>query len=407
MPAQHPGRAPVVWLLVVGASLVRAAGFAYPFLSYRLSELAFSTRGISTILALFGVGWFVGQVVLGRLADIVGRRTALVGSMLLAATTLPLLGSVSHPSAIALAAVVVGAVYDAPRPVVSAVVADTFPDEATRTSISGWRHFGINVGAAVTGAVGGLLSDTTGLTTLYWVNAAACAVFALAVLALMPGGRPAPSAGRPTGDSRTAYRTALTDARLWLLWLVRLGALIPVAGLFSILPLLMDHAGLPASAYGWTQVASACMVLVLSVPLTRWLARRASRGTSMVPLLAASSVVLGAGLGSAGIAETTPQYVVAACIGIPGEIVTFVTATALLDKISPPQARGLYAGIGNSPLAAAVTCAPLLAGWSLAQGGPHLVAATTALCGLLGAAACLPLSVAMHRPHPRHALCVK
>ncbi|MFJ3365787.1 MFS transporter [Streptomyces anthocyanicus] len=387
---------------MIGASVVRAAGFAYPFLSYRLNELALSTTGMSTILAAFGLGWLLGQIALGWLADIVGRRVALVGSMLLAAITLPLLGGVSQPSTIALAAVVVGAVYDAPRPVITAVVADSVPDKTTRASITGWRHFGINVGAATTGAVGGLLSDVTGLTTLFWINAIACAAFAVTVLTCLPHGRPARhSAGIPD-DGRAAYRTAATDARLWLLWLVSLAALIPVAGLFSILPLLMSDAGLPASAYGWTQVASACTVLALSVPINRWLARRASRGTPMVSLLAVSSLVLGAGLGFAGLADSTPQYIVAACIGIPGEIVLFVSADALLARITPPHARGLYGGIWGSTLAAAAICAPALAGWSLAEGGPQLVAITTALCGVLGAAACLPLSVLMHHSRSRH-----
>lgn len=402
--AAGPGRASVVWVLVVGASVVRAAGFAYPFLSYRLNELALSTNGISAILASFGVGWLLGQIVLGRLADIVGRRVALVGSMLLAAIALPLLGGLSHPIAIALAAVVVGAVYDAPRPVITAVVADRVPDKATRVSITGWRHFGINVGAATTGAVGGLLSDTIGLTTLYWINAVACAAFALTALTCLPHDRPARRSAGISDGGRAAYRMAATDPQLWLLWLVSLGALIPVAGLFSILPLLMAEAGLPASAYGWTQVASACTVLVLSVPLNRWLTRRASRGTSMVPLMAVSSLVLGAGLGSAGLAHSTPQYVVAACIGIPGEIILFVAADAILARITPPHARGLYGGIWGSTLAAAVICAPALAGWSLAQGGPQLVALTTALCGLLGAVACLPLSVLMHHPRPQQTL---
>ncbi|MGW5042129.1 MFS transporter, partial [Streptomyces parvulus] len=132
---------------MAGASTVRAAGFAFPFLSYRLGELALSTRSVSAVLAAFGVGWFFGQIVLGRLADAVGRRAALVGSMLLSAMALPLLGSLSQPAAVALAAVVAGAVYDAPRPIITAVVADTVADEATRASISGWRHFGTNIGA--------------------------------------------------------------------------------------------------------------------------------------------------------------------------------------------------------------------------------------------------------------------
>lgn len=390
-------RLTVVWVLVVGATLVRAAGFSYPFLSYRLVELHFSTHGVSFVLAAFGVGWLAGQIVLGRAADVLGRRTTLVGAMALAALALPVLGEAATPAAVVAAAVVAGLVYDAPRPVISAVVADHVPDDVTRTRIAGWRHFGINIGAAITGGAGGLLVDITGLSTLFWINAGACALFALGAAYYMPTDEAQSTA--PSGNS--ALRTALHDPRLWMLWFTSFTALIPVAGLFSILPLLMADAELPASAYGWTQVASAGAVLLLSVPLNAWLARRAARGTSLVPLLACSALILGLGLGSAGFATTTPGYVFAACIGIPGEIILFVTATVTLDHIAPTHARGLYAGIWGATLAAAVICAPLIAGWSLTTGGPHLVAAMTALCGLLGAVSCIPLAALMrHEPQP-------
>jgi predicted MFS family arabinose efflux permease len=150
----------------------------------------------------------------------------------------------------------VGAVYDAPRPVISAVVADTIPDDATRASVAGWRHFGTNIGAAATGAAGGLLAGVTGLTTLYWINAAVCAAFALAAFVYMPPDRASRHGAEAGHASRGAYRSVLRDGRLWTLWAVSFCALIPVTGLFSILPLLMDDAGLPASAYGLTQVAA-------------------------------------------------------------------------------------------------------------------------------------------------------
>ncbi|MEU1273590.1 MFS transporter [Streptomyces sp. NPDC005799] len=261
-------------MLVVGASAVRAAGFAYPFLSYRLSELHFPARSVSGVLAAFGVGWLAGQLVCGRLADTLGRRTTLVSALLVSAAVLPLLAQATAPVAVGAAAVIAGMCYDAPRPVISAFVADEITDEATRARITGWRHFGINVGAATTGAVGGLLADSAGLSALFWINAMACAVFAVVVLAVLPGDRPAPE---PVDLAAGPVR----DGRLWLLWLASVLAFIPVAGVFSILPLLMEHSGLPASAYGWTQVASGATVLLLSVPATDWLARRTG-SSSMV-----------------------------------------------------------------------------------------------------------------------------
>ncbi|WP_181140714.1 MFS transporter [Streptomyces sp. Ru62] len=382
-----------VWVLVVGAGAVRAAGFSYPFLGYRLSDLGYTAGGISAVLALYGVGWLAGQVVWGRLSDTVGRRATLVSSMLMAAVVLPCLAGATGPIAIGVSAVLAGAVFDAPRPVVSAVVADQIDDAATRARVTGWRHFATNVGAAITGAAGGLLAGTTGLPALFWVNAVACAVFALVALRCVSPDRPPRT---PSAGSRSGYRAALRDARLWLLWTASVCTLTPLAGLFSIMPLLMTDAGLPASAYGWTQVASAAAVLLLTLPLNGWLAKRACR-SSMVELLAASALVLGVGIGSAGLATASWQYAAAAAAAVPGEIVAFVAATAVLDRITPPDARGLYAGIWGSTLATAIICAPVLAGWSLAHGGPQLVTLTTLACGAAGAAICVPLALLLRR----------
>jgi MFS family permease len=379
--------------VLVGTGITRAAGFTFPFLSYRLSGLGFSTRGVSAVMALFGVGWLAGQILWGRAADLLGRRTALVSAMFVAAVAFPLLAEATGPIAVGGAAVVAGAVYDASRPVVTALVSDQVPDAEIRARITGWRHFATNIGAAVTGGVGGLLADRAGVELLFWINGLACALFAMAALWVMDADRPRRG---EAGSDRGIYRQAAGDVRLWLLWLVSLAALVPAVGLFSIMPLLMQARGLSVTAYGWTQVASAAAVLIISAPLNSWLGRRASRST-MVGLLGASALVLGAGIGSAGLADSTLEYAVAAVCAVPGEVTVFVAGNAVLDRIAPARGHGLYAGIWGSTLAAAVICAPALAGWSLSHGGPALVGLTTLSCGVLGAAVCLPLGLLLRQ----------
>ncbi|MFD5814773.1 MFS transporter [Streptomyces sp. NPDC127038] len=384
---------PLVWVLLTGTFAVRAAGFCYPLLSYRLADLHLGVHRTSAVLSAFGVGWLAGQLLCGWLADRIGQRLTLAGAMLLAAAVFPLLAQVRSPSAVTAAAAVSGLVYYAPWPIVTAAIADTVTSGAERARINGWRHFATNLGAAVTGAAGGALAGPLGISPLVWCNAIVCGGFALVVLAVMP-----PGGAVRAAHSRGGHRQALSDTRLWLLWLASLAALIPVAGLFSILPLMMTHDGLPVSAYGWTQLASAAAVLVLSPLLNPWLARRAARPTAMVGHLALGSVVLGAGIGSAGLASTPAGYVVAAVIAVPGEICAFVAATDILHRIAPAPARGLYAGIWGTTLAAAVMSAPLLAGWSITTGGDQLVGLTTLASGLLGAALCAPLAALLHRP---------
>ncbi|WP_329453504.1 MFS transporter (plasmid) [Streptomyces sp. NBC_01724] len=377
---------PVIWALLAGTFLVRGLGFAYPFLSYRLTELGFSTAIVGQILAAFGCGWLVGQLLCGWLSDRLGRRTTLLGTMVTAALTLPVLAAVQSAAAVLTAAFIAGVVYDAHRPIVSAVIADTLPSESGRALVNGWRHFAVNVGAALTGSLGGLLAGRVGISMLFWFNAAACVAFALIALRFMK-----PTLASGGAADRPSYRAALADARLWLLSLASLAALTCAAGMFTALPMLMTEDGLDAAAYGWTQVVSAAAVVVLSPVLTPWLSRRALRDTPMLGQLATSSLVLGAGMGAAGLASSTLGYSLAAAIAVPGEIILFIAASDLVNRISPREARGLYAGIWGSTLAIAVIAAPMLAAWSLDNGGDLLAGTTTFTAGLLGAVLCVPL----------------
>ncbi|MFD6329247.1 MFS transporter [Streptomyces niveus] len=390
------GWPPAVWALLIGTFAVRAAGFVYPYLAYHLAAREVAAQTVTLILALFGAGWLAGQLLCGALADRIGRRAALAGAMATAAVIIPVLAQSRTIAALAAASFVAGLVYDAPRPIVSAVIADTVPDEPTRARIAGWRHFATNLGAAATGAVGGALAAPLGLPTLFLLNAAVCAAFAVIALKAVPPRARRSSAAGPS----ESYRAAFGDIRLLLLWLVSVCFLVPVTALYAVLPLMMAVKGLPPSAYGWTQAAAAAAALILSPLMNGWLARRASAPSPMVGLLAIGSVVLGVGMGSAGFASTTTGYSAAVVLAVPGEIIALVAAADVLNRISPPHARGLYAGIWGTALATAVLLAPLLAGWCLAAGGNLLVALALTGCGLAGAAACLPLKALTHRTLP-------
>lgn len=386
----HTTRWPAaVWALLAGTFLARAAGFAYPFLAYRAADLGFSSQTVGRILATFGLGWLLGQLLAGALSDRVGRRTTLVTSMLLATISLPLLAQAHTETSVLAASLVVGAVYDAPRPIVSAVIADLIPSESRRATVNGWRMWATNVGAALTGAAGGLLAGRSGIALLFWINAGACLVFALLARWFMsPDTTIRRPADRPV--NRGAWRA---DSRLWLLSLASVFALTCTSGMFSSLPMLMTRDGLDAGAYGLTQVANSAGVIVIAPLLTPWLSRRGARDEPMIGLLASSSLILGIGMGATGLASSTLGYSVATVVAVPGEVGLMVAAADVLNRISPVPLRGLYAGIWGTTMAIAVVVAPLLTSWSLSAGGSLLVAVTTMGAGLAGAAICVPLHV--------------
>ncbi|MFJ6437837.1 MFS transporter [Streptomyces sp. NPDC091416] len=380
---------PAIWALLVITLVARSFGFVYPFLSYHLKDLGYSTQAVGQVLAVFGVGWLFGQLITGWAADTIGRRRTLVIAMTTAAVCLPLMAQAQDFAAVCAGALIAGTVYDAPRPVVSAVIADLITEDAQRAAVNGWRYGAVNIGAALTGAVGGLLASHLGFQALFWINALACAVCAAIVQRHLSSDTPNATSSDPGAPPFTGY--VLRDARLWLLWAASIATLTCAAGMFSALPMLMEHDGLAASAYGWTQVANALAVIALTPLLTPWLSHRCGGQRPMLGTFAASALLLGVGMGSAGLADTTLGYSIAVAAAVPGEIVFFIAASDILNRISPHQARGLYAGIWGSSLAIAVIIAPVLAAVSLTQGGDSLTALTTLSAGALGAVLCLPL----------------
>lgn len=382
-----------IWTLLVGTFTVRALGFTFPFLPYHLTQLHLATGLVGVLLAVFGAGWLAGSVLCGWLADRWGRRATLVATMLLAAAVLPPLALAHTTPALVTTSFLAGFVYDAPRPVVTAAIADAFPDDAARAAVNGWRNFAVNVGAAFAGTAGGLLAAPLGIGTLICINAAVCGTFALIAWQLVDSREPQ----RPSAAPGVA--AALADPRLWWLLAASLAALTCTGSLFSALPLLMERDGLSAADYGWAQAANAGMVLALSPALNGWLSRRASRPHAMTGLFALSSLGLAVTVGATGFVSTTLGYATAAALAVPGEVVIFVAAADILNRIAPPAAQGTYAGIWGTTLAGAVIVAPSLATWALTHGGHALVGAATFGCGLLGAALCWPLAAAVRRPH--------
>ncbi|MFF8786771.1 MFS transporter [Streptomyces sp. NPDC015125] len=372
---------------------VRAAGFCYPFLPYHLDALQLPTQTIGRLLAVFGIGWLVGSVLWGWLADRTGRRAALTIAMALAALTLPLMAQAHTVTTLAGATFVAGIVYDATRPVFSAAIAEHYEGDQDRAALNAKRNFAVNAASALAGTVGGLLADEVGIPALLWTNAAACAVASLTAWHFL-NDRTILASNCTTPPARHA---ALHDQSLWLLLLASLATLTAAASLFSGLPLLMARAGLPAADYGWTQTANAATVLLLSSLLNRWLSRRAQRGKPMTGLLAASGLILGTSMGAAALATNVFAFSLPAALAVPGEVIAFIAAGDVLTRISPPDAYGLYAGIWGATMAGAVTAAPILASWSLEHGGPALAAATTFSTGALGAFLCWPLTHVIRR----------
>lgn len=378
-----------LWVLLGGQLVVRAFGFAYPFLAYHVAGRGYGASAVGAVLAAFGIGWAVGQLVCGWLVDRVGARVTLVGSMLVAAVALPVLAQAHGLPTLLVGAVVAGVVFDAPRPVLSAAITDLVPDPARRARIDAWR-FGwvVNLGAAVSGGLGGLLADRVGIPVLYWVNGVVCAAFGVLAYVVLAGG------AQPSVSTFSGWRQALADRRLGLLVASSVTTLTAPMGVFAAMPMLMVARGLEAGAYGVVQMAGAVAVVALTPAVTSWLSPRLL-DRSRLDLLAAGAIWMTVCMAACALAPNTVAFGVAAAACAPGEIVWFVVVAGVVHRIAPHAHRGSYHGIWGSTLAAAAVISPLLAGCALDHGGQLLVGAATLAVGLTGAVLCVPLARAL------------
>lgn len=376
----------VIWMLLGGNLLVRSAGFAYPFLAYHVAGRGHLAGVVGAVLAAFGLGWIVGQLLCGWLVDRVGGRTTLVATMLVAAMVLVLMAHAHSVLALLVGAAVVGVVYDAPRPVLGATIADLVPDPQRRARVDAWRYSWTNIGAAIAGAVGGLLAELVGTPVLYWVNGIACALFAVLAACCIPS-----LESRPAAKGGSGYLQALSDLRLVLLFVSSMATLTALMSFLAATPLLMAACGLGAGAYGWTMLANAVTVVILTPVMTPWLSKQVEHNPRL-DILAVSAVWTTMCMGAAALADTTLGFSLAAAATAPGEIAWFVVGAGLVHRIAPPEHRGRYHGIWSMALAAAAVISPILASYSLIHGGRLLVAVSTVTVGLIGAVLYLPLA---------------
>ncbi len=379
----------VIWLLLGGNLVVRAAGFAYPFLAYHVTGRGHAAGAVGAVLATFGVGWLVGQLVCGWLIDHIGRRSTLVATGLLAGLALVLTAGAHSVPALLAGAAVVGLVYEAPRTVLGAAIAELIADPQRRAKIDALRFSWLTIGAGVAGGAGGLLAGRMGIPALYWINGIACAAFAILAACCMPS-----STRRGVSTGKGVYRQAFSDNRLVLLFVSSVAILTAFMGFYAAMPMLMSMSGLGPTAYGWAQLANAAAVVALTPLITPWVSRRVEHGPR-VDILATAVVWTTMCVTAIALAHTAVGFIVAAAACAPGEIAWFVVGAGIVHRIAPPTHRGRYHGIWGLAGAVAAVVAPILASCSLMHGGRPLVAATTVVAGLIGAALCVPLARAL------------
>lgn len=337
--------------MLAAGSLVNSFGaFVVPFLVLYLVHRGYSADLAAGAVTAYAAGKIAAGPAGGALTDRIGARGTTAGSMACSAAATMALGLVSGPVLILITAALTGLMSQLYRPATSAILAAAVPGPQRVRAFSVYQP-GVSAGTAAGPAIGGLVAEHSFLI-LFVCDAATSLAWAVLAWRVLPG----TPAQAPAAQSRR------TDADAGLLGDRRLVRLLGVTVLTNLilfqaqttLPLWVHRQGLPTSTYGLLLGLNSGLVVALQLLATRLTGRWRPE-----PVIAATSVLLGAGSGLLVFGHTVLMLAAAVTVWSLGELIQRPVAAAYTTILAPPGRIGAYAGARSLCYGTALLLAPL------------------------------------------------
>ncbi|WP_217236998.1 MFS transporter [Streptomyces sp. AC555_RSS877] len=376
------------WWLWTSTLVNRLGAFVATFMALYLTlDRGYSASYAGLVASLHGLGGVVSSLVGGVMADRIGRRPTLLVAQASTAVSVALLGFVHHPLAIAGVAFLVGMASNASRPAVQAMMADIVrPEDRVRAfSLNYWA---INLGFAVSSMGAGFIAEVS-YRAGFLIEAGMTAVCAVVVFLKLPESRPTVHKSEETKNDEVGLGTVLRDGRFMsVVGLSFLVALIFQQGAVG-LPVAMGEAGFTPADYGLAIAVNGVLIVVLQIPVTRFIEHRDAKR-----LLVVSSLLAGYGFGLTAFAGSIGVFALTVCVWTLGEMINAPTQTGLVVRLSPAHGRGRYQGMYTLSWALAALIAPVMSGVVIDHFGADWL---WGLCAVVGTVAAVGFGTLMRR----------
>ncbi len=234
---------PSVWLLA-GVMLINRCGtMVLPFMTLYLTQhLHYSVENAGLVMAVFGLGAFVGTFLGGRLTDRFGFYYVQLFSLLFSGVALVVLQFVTDFATLCGSVFIFTLFGDAFRPANQAAIA-YYSEAETRTRAFSLNRLAINLGWAVGGGLGGWIAGIN-YDLLFWTDGLTCLAAGVVLWLYLP----VPAAGATAQVNQATTLSVLTEIQppyrdKWFIAFVICAALYLVVfmQLFSIVPLFFKQ----------------------------------------------------------------------------------------------------------------------------------------------------------------------
>ncbi|RIV17298.1 MFS transporter [Fibrisoma montanum] len=192
----YQGLSPSIWLLA-GVMLINRCGtMVLPFLTLYLTQhLHYSLTDTGIVMAIYGLGAFVGTFLGGRLTDRFGFYYTQLFSLLFSGFFLLGLQFVTNFYGLCVSVFTFTLLGDAFRPANQAAIAH-YSEADNRTRAFSLNRLAINLGWAVGGGFGGLLASVN-YSLLFWADGLTCIVAGLVLWGFLPVPPPTTTQSQP------------------------------------------------------------------------------------------------------------------------------------------------------------------------------------------------------------------
>ncbi|UQX02241.1 MFS transporter [Streptomyces sp. RerS4] len=371
------------WWLWASTLVNRLGAFVATFMTLYLTlDRGYSASFAGLVVALHGLGGVVSSLVAGVMTDRLGRRPTMLAANVSTSLSVALLGFMEHPAAIAAVALLVGMASNASRPAVSAMMADIVRPE-DRVRAFALNYWAINLGFAISATLAGFVAEYSYLAG-FLGEAALTLLCAVLVFAKLPESRPVKGSGasaREADGPEIGLGSVLRDGRfMGVVGLSFLISLIFTQGSVG-LPVAMGAAGFSPGDYGLVVAVNGLLIVVLQIPVTRFIEHRDPRR-----LLVVSALLAGYGFAMTAFAGPLWAYALTVCVWTLAEIVNSPIQMGLVVRLSPAHGRGRYQGMYTMSWSVAALVAPLMAGFVIDRLGARWLWGATGVLGTVAAA---------------------
>ncbi|GAB3038880.1 MFS transporter [Spirosoma pulveris] len=370
----YRGLSPSVWLLA-GVMLINRCGtMVLPFMTLYLTQhLHYSVERAGVVMAIYGLGAFVGTFLGGRLTDRFGFYYIQLFSLLFGGVALLGLQFVTNFYMLCGSVFVFTLLSDAFRPANQAAIA-YYSEVGNRTRAFSLNRLAINLGWAVGGGLGGWIAGIS-YNLLFWTDGLTCLAAGVVLWINLPVPEQIPAPKISPDDMQPAAVGMTSPYRDgWFVAFVVCSCLylITFMQLFSIVPLFFKEVmHMTESTIGSLMALNGLIIVCLEMALVYSIEQKKRAKTSLIVtgvLLTTFSYLLLASTNKLALPAMTIALIFIV-VGTFSEMLAIPFIQSFTVERASPATRGQYLALAGMSGALAQTLSPAIGSQVVAHFG--------------------------------------